>query len=305
MKLAFLFPGQGSQQAGMGAGLVDDPELARLCDVCSEAGGVDLGWLLAEASEADLKLTHNAQPALFFVGVALAVLLARRGIVPSAAAGHSVGEYAALCAGGAISPEDGIRAVVERGRAMADAVPAGTTTMAAVLGLGEEAVRAAIRDRGPIWPANVNTPGQIVIAGEARAVAAAAAPLKEAGARRVVALNVSAAFHSPFMRPAAERLRRALDGLPWRDPALPVVANVDAQAYTSASEIPAKLERQLFSPVLWGACVDALTSLGCDTFLELGPRRALTGMMHELAPDATSASVPGAAAVGALNLAGR
>src|SRR5438445_4501189 len=161
--IAFLFPGQGSQQAGMGAEVLRDPELAELADRCAAAAGIDLRRLLTEADDAELRLTTNAQPSLLFVGVALARLLARRGVRPDAAAGHSVGEYTALCVAGAVSPEDAVRTVVERGRAMAEAAPPGTTSMAAVLGLAPEAVESALDGLAEVWPANYNTPTQIVI----------------------------------------------------------------------------------------------------------------------------------------------
>ena len=274
----------------MGEELLQDPEIAELCRRCSDATGLDLGRLLVQATEDELRLTQNAQPALCFTGVALSLLLRRRGILPAATAGHSVGEYAALCAGGAISPEGALRAVVDRGRAMAEAVPAGETTMAAVLGLPEEAVSAVLRDLDGVWPANLNTPTQVVIAGTVPGVEAAQERLRAAGARRVMPLNVSAAFHTPLMRPAAGRLREALDGLEFAAPTVPVVANVDALPYEGAAGIPDKLETQLYSPVMWRGCVQQLGRLGCDVFIELGPKRALTGMMRELVPGATAAA---------------
>ncbi len=239
-KVAFLFPGQGSQHAGMGAELLTDPEIAELCDSCSRGADVDLRHLLVGADDDELRLTQNAQPALCFMGVALTTLLKRRGIEPEAAAGHSVGEYAALAVGGAVGPPQVIRAVVERGRAMAEAVPAGTSSMAAVLGLDPHAVEVALAGMNDAWPANYNTPTQTVIAGTTAGLEVAARRLQEAGAKRVIPLNVSAAFHTPLMAPAA---------------------------------------------------------VGCDTFIEVGPKRALTGMMRELAPGAKAVAVstpPGA-----------
>lgn len=304
MKVAFIFPGQGSQQPGMGVGLLADPEVAALCRRCSEAVGVDLRRLLTEVGEEELRLTENAQPALCFTGIALGLLLSRRGIRPVATAGHSVGEYAALCVAGALDPEDTIRAVVERGRAMAKAVPAGTTSMAAVLGLDETRVAATLQGLGEVWTANVNTPTQVVIAGSQAGLQAAAAALREAGARRVVPLNVSAAFHSPFMQPAAARLRAALEALPWRQPEAAVISNVDARPHTEASTIPERLERQLYSPVLWAGCVGRLLDMGCEAFLELGPKRTLAGMMRELAPSAQALSAGSPAAIAELDLSG-
>jgi [acyl-carrier-protein] S-malonyltransferase len=294
--IAFLFPGQGSQQAGMGAELLEDPEIRELAGECSEAAAIDLVRLLTAADEDELRLTTNAQPALLFVGVALARLLARRGLSPSAVAGHSVGEYTALCIAGSLSPQEAVKAVVERGRAMAEAAPPGTSSMAAVLGLDAAAVETALIGVPDVWPANYNTPTQTVIAGTMLGLERATERIKEAGSRRVVPLNVAAAFHTPLMEPAGAALRSTLDLLEWRPPAVPVVANLTAAPYEDASAISAALERQLSSPVRWADSVRRLSSLGCDTFWELGPKRALTGMMKELASDASSkaAATPGA-----------
>jgi [acyl-carrier-protein] S-malonyltransferase len=296
-KVAFLFPGQGSQHAGMGSGLLTDTEVAELCDRCSSSAGVDLRHLLISADDDELRLTQNAQPALCFMGVALTLLLHRRGIEPAAAAGHSVGEYAALAAGGAVSTPHVIKAVVERGRAMAEAIPAGASSMAAVLGLDPRAVEVALAGMNDAWPANYNTPTQTVIAGTAAGLEVAARRLQEAGAKRVIPLNVSAAFHTPLMAPAAERLRVALDRIEWRSPRVPVMANLTGRPHQGGDRVPHVMEMQLRSPVRWGACVAALVEMGCDTFIEVGPKRALTGMMRELAPGQTALAVGTPAAV--------
>src|SRR2546425_104186 len=225
-KIAFLFPGQGSQTPDMGAELLTDPEVADLCERCSRSADVDLRHLVIGADDDELRLTQNAQPALCFMGVALTILLQRRGIEPAAAAGHSVGEYAALAAGGAVGAPHVIKAVVERGIAMAGAVPAGTSSMAAVLGLDSQAVEVALAGMNDAWPANYNTPTQTVIAGTTAGLEVAARRLQEAGAKRVIPLNVSAAFHTPLMAPAAERLRTALERIEWRSPRVPVMANL-------------------------------------------------------------------------------
>src|SRR5882672_5702840 len=272
-KIAFLYPGQGSQQPGMGAEMLTDPEVEELCDKCSSSAGVDLRHLLISADDDELRLTQNAQPALCFVGLGLTTLLRRRGIEPAASAGHSVGEYAALAASGAVEATQVIKAVVERGKAMAEAAPSGTSSMAAVLGLDSQAVEVALAGMNDAWPANYNTPTQTVIAGTIAGLEAATKRLQAAGAKRVVPLNVSAAFHTPLVAPAAERLRAALDKIDWRTPRLPV------------------MEKQLRSPVRWAACVQMLVGLGCDTFLEVGPKRALTGMMRELAPQSKAGAV--------------
>jgi [acyl-carrier-protein] S-malonyltransferase len=288
----------------MGAALLEDEEIARLCDRCAQAAGIDLRALLTTTPDDELRLTQNAQPALYFTGVALARILRRQGIEPAATAGHSVGEYAALTAAGAIEPEAGIRAVVERGRAMAEAVPAGTSSMIAVLGLAPDKVEAALIGIQDAWPANYNTPTQVVLGGTRLGLERAGERLRQSGARRVIPLNVSAAFHTMLMEPAADRLRSTLDTLAWQEPAVPVIANLTGAAYAGARYVPQTLEKQLSSPVLWSTCVGTLVEMGCDTFIEVGPGRALTGMMNELAPSAaahavgTPESVVGLAAAG-------
>jgi [acyl-carrier-protein] S-malonyltransferase len=283
-RVAFLFPGQGSQQPGMGTELLQDDEVSALCDRCETFADVELRRLLTTAADDELRLTQNAQPALGFVGIALTMLLRRRGIEPMAAAGHSIGEYTALAAGGAIDAPAVIKAVVERGRAMAEAAPAGTSSMSAVLGLDAQAVEATLAGVDDAWPANYNTPTQTVIAGTVEGLEVATQRLQAAGAKRVIPLNVSAAFHTPLMAPAAQRLRVALDRVEWRAPRIPVMANLTGRQHQGGDRIPHVMEMQLRSPVLWSGCVGALVELGCDTFVEVGPKRALTGMMRELAP---------------------
>jgi [acyl-carrier-protein] S-malonyltransferase len=275
----------------MGVELLLDPEVAELCDRCSSAADVDLRRLLTTADDEELRLTQNAQPALCFVGLGLTLLLRRRGIEPVAAAGHSVGEYAALAASGAVGALQVIKAVVDRGRAMAEATPAGTSSMAAVLGLSPQAVEVALAGMNDAWPANYNTPTQTVIAGTITGLEVATKRLQAAGAKRVVPLTVSAAFHTPLMAPAAERLRAALDRIEWRAPQIPVMANLTGRPHQGGDRIPQVMEMQLRSPVRWAACVLMLVELGCDTFIEVGPKRALTGMMRELATSATAAAV--------------
>jgi [acyl-carrier-protein] S-malonyltransferase len=289
-KIAFLYPGQGSQQPAMGADLLTDPEVSDLCDKCAAAADVDLRHLLTTAGDDELRLTQNAQPALCFVGLGLTLLLLRRGIEPAAAAGHSVGEYTALAVAGSVAAPQVIKAVAERGRAMAEAAPAGTSSMAAVLGLDSAAVEVALAGMNDAWPANFNTPTQTVIAGTMAGLEAATKRLQAAGAKRVLPLNVSAAFHTPLMAPAAERLRAALDRIEWRTPRIPVMANLTGRPHQGGDRIPQVMEMQLRSPVRWAACVQMLAELGCDTFIEVGPKRALTGMMRELAPSATASA---------------
>ncbi|TMF08881.1 MAG: ACP S-malonyltransferase [Chloroflexi bacterium] len=290
-EVAFLFPGQGSQQPGMGVELLQDSEVSELCDECGSAAGIDLPRLLTTADDDELRLTQNAQPALCFAGLALTLLLRRRGIQPVAAAGHSVGEYAALAAAGSLTAPQVIKAVVERGKAMAEAAPAGTSSMAAVLGLDAQAIEVALAGMNDAWPANYNTPTQTVIAGTTTGLEVATQRLQLAGAKRVIPLNVSAAFHTPLMAPAAERLRAALDRIEWRAPRIPVMANLTGRPHQGGDRIPHVMEMQLRSPVRWAACVASLVELGCDAFLEVGPKRALTGMMRELAPGRTAVAV--------------
>ncbi|TAN34496.1 ACP S-malonyltransferase [bacterium] len=286
----------------MGAELLNDPEVAELCDQCGSAAGVDLRHLLITADDDELRLTQNAQPALCFVGIGLTLLLRRRGIEPAAAAGHSVGEYAALAASGAVDAPKVIRAVVERGKAMAEAAPAGTTSMAAVLGIDSQAVEVALAGMNDAWAANYNTPAQTVIAGTMTGLEAATKRLLAAGAKRVIPLNVSAAFHTPLMAPAAERLRAALDQIEWQAPRIPVMANLTGQPHLGGDRIPQVMEMQLRSPVRWAACVRGLVEMGCDAFVEVGPKRALTGMMRDLAPGAAATAVGTPAACQELNL---
>lgn len=275
----------------MGTELLEDEEVARLCDQCASAAGIDLRRLLTAAGDDELRLTQNAQPALCFMGVGLTLLLRRRGVEPFAAAGHSVGEYTALAASGAVGAPQVIKAVVDRGRAMAEAAPAGTSSMAAVLGLDAPAVEVALAGMSDAWPANYNTPTQTVIAGTMTGLEVATQRLQVAGAKRVIPLNVSAAFHTPLMAPAAERLRAALDRIEWRAPGIPVMANLTGRPHQGGDRIPHVMEMQLRSPVRWSACVASLLELGCDHFVEVGPKRALTGMMRELASGKTAVAV--------------
>jgi [acyl-carrier-protein] S-malonyltransferase len=275
----------------MGTELLQDEEVSALCDRCESFADVALRRLLTIADDDELRLTQNAQPALCFVGIALTTLLRRRGIEPASAAGHSVGEYAALAAAGAIDAPHVIKAVVERGRAMAQAAPAGTSSMSAVLGLDAQAVEVALAGMNDAWPANYNTPTQTVIAGTITGLEVATQRLQVAGAKRVIPLNVSAAFHTPLMAPAAEQLRAALDRVEWRAPRIPVMANLTGRHHQGGDRIPHVMEMQLRSPVRWSACVGSLAELGCDTFVEVGPKRALTGMMRELAPGRAASAV--------------
>lgn len=288
----------------MGAELLEDGEIGELADRCSDYARIDLRRLLTTADDEELKLTQNAQPALLFMGVALARLLNRRGIEPDAAAGHSVGEYTALCVTGALQPQEAVRAVVERGRAMADAAPAGTTGMIAVLGLPPDQIEAALIGVPDVWPANYNTPAQTVVGGTVLGLQRATERLQEAGAKRVIPLNVSAAFHTPLVEPAGAYLRGAFELIDWQKPRVAVIANLTAEVYGEPETFAVILERQLSSPVRWADCVRKLSELGCDAFLEVGPRRALTGLMKELVPGAFAAAVSSPQAIAELSVPG-
>ena len=283
-KVAFLFPGQGSQHAGMGTEILQDPDVAALAERCRHL--VDLRHLLIAADDEELRLTNNAQPALCFAGIALTMLLRRAGVEPAAAAGHSVGEYAALEAAGVLTPEDAIRAVTERGLAMAEAVPAGETSMAAVLGMDPGALAGVLESVEEVWPANFNTPTQTVIGGSILGLSEATEKLQAAGARRVIPLNVSAAFHTPFVVPAARRLRAFLDTIEFNKPRIPVISNLTGTPYEDGADFPALLELQLQSAVRWSDGIRALRALGITDFVEVGPKKALSGMIRDLAPGA-------------------
>ena len=275
----------------MGASFVDDPAWA-LVGEASDAAGRDVGHLLLEADASELVETRNAQLGTFVHSMVVLDALRRRGHEPSAVAGHSLGELSALCAAGVVSFADGVRLVVERGESMQVCTTERTGTMAAVLGLDEDAVAMACENAGgEVWVANVNAPGQVVIAGDPGAVEAAGAAAKDVGAKRVMPLEVSGAFHTSFMAPAAERLSAAVARAELRDTEVPVVANVDAAVHRSATDWPHLIERQLVSPVRWAASVDTLVGLGADTFVEVGPGAVLTGTIKRIARDAARHTV--------------
>jgi [acyl-carrier-protein] S-malonyltransferase len=289
--LCFVFPGQGSQEPAMGAAFVDDPAWGLVAEA-SAAAGRDVARLLLEADASELVETRNAQLGTFVHSMVALDALRRSGLEPDAVAGHSLGELSALCAAGVVPFADAVRLVVERGESMQACTTQRTGTMAAVLGLDEEAVSAACTaSGGEVWVANINAPGQVVIAGDPGAVAAAGAAAKDAGAKRVMPLDVSGAFHTGFMAPAAERLAQAVARTSFRDADVPVVANVDAAVHRSAADWPDLLDRQLVSPVRWAASVETLVGLGATTFVEVGPGAVLTGTIKRISKDAARHSV--------------
>ncbi len=289
--LAFTFPGQGSQRSGMGAAWADHPSW-EIVQEASEVAGRDLAGLLVEASMETLTLTANAQLATMLQSLVMLDAVERLGIAPSACAGHSLGEYTALVASGAISFEDGIRMVIARGEAMNRAAEDAPGTMAAVLGLSDDDAEAACqRAEGDAWVANYNAPGQVVIAGTHEAVSTASKHAKEMGGRRVMPLPVSGAFHTPLMGAARPALRKALDDARFSAPEVAVVANVDARVHDDPVQWPNLLSAQLCSPVRWRQSVEALSGLGITTLVELGPGGVLSGLARRIVPEARALSV--------------
>ena len=276
--LAFTFPGQGSQRPGMGRPW-QDHESWELVDEASEIAGRDVGALLCDSDAEELKDTRNSQLTTFVSSLMVLDAVQRIGIDASFCAGHSLGEYTALTATGALGFDDGIRLVSERAAAMHDAGTAEPGTMAAVLGLDDDQVQVAcdLAD-ADVWVANYNAPGQVVIAGSLDGVDAASAKAKELGAKRVMSLPVSGAFHTPFMAPARERLREAIAAAEPRDADIPVVSNVDAAAHDRGEEWSSLLSAQLSSPVRWKQGLLTLSAAGVTDFAELGPGGVLTGM---------------------------
>jgi [acyl-carrier-protein] S-malonyltransferase len=288
-RLAFCFPGQGSQAVGMGRGFHEASAAARaLFEEASDALSLDVAQLCFEGPEAALQLTANTQPAILTVSMAAARALAERGLAPGITAGHSLGEYSALVVAGALSFPDALRVVRHRGEFMQDAVPVGTGAMAALLGLPLAVVEAACREAaaGPpaevVEVANVNSPGQIVIAGHKAAVERAVGLAARQGGRRSVMLPVSAPFHCRLMAPAAERLAAVLATVKVGAPEVPVVRNVDAGLTTAPDQVVPFLIRQVTSPVRWTDCVARMAGEGATTFLEVGPGRVLTGLLKRI-----------------------
>lgn len=289
--LAFTFPGQGSQRPGMGRPWADHDSWELVAEA-SEVAERDVARLLLDADADELRDTRNAQLTTFVSSLMVLDAVERLGIEPSFCAGHSLGEYTALTATGALGFDEGVRLVCERSDAMHHAGNDNVGTMAAVLGLDDDQVEVACRRAdNDVWVANFNAPGQVVIAGSPEGVAAASAFAKELGAKKVMPLQVSGAFHTPFMAPARDRLRKAIADANPRDTEVPVISNVDSLAHDAGAEWSSLLSAQLSSPVRWKHCLLTMSELGVRDFVELGPGGVLTGMAKRTVDGARTISV--------------
>ena len=289
-KIAYIFPGQGSQAVGMGKDLFDNFQASReVFEAADDALGFSLSEMCFSGEEADLQLTANTQPAILTVSVAAYKAMKAEGFpVPDLVAGHSLGEYSALVAAGVLDFAEAVKTVRKRGTYMQDAVPVGVGGMAAILGSDIETIKAVCAEtaQGQVCsPANINSPSQVVRAGQAEAVDRACEMLKERGAKRAVKLNVSAPFHCSLMMPAQELLATELAQISYSEPLCPVVHNVDAEVNTEAGSVRESLTLQVSSPVLWSDSVETLVTNGVDTFIEVGPGKVLSGLVRQINRD--------------------
>lgn len=289
--IAFTFPGQGSQRPGMGRAWSGHPSWELVAEA-SDAAGRDVGHLLLDADEDELRPTHNSQLATMVSSLIVLDAVERLGVQPAVYAGHSLGEYTALVASGAVSFEDGIRLVVERGEAMQIAAEEHPGAMALVRGLDDDKVERLCDDvDDDVWVANFNGPGLVVIAGRPDALETAAANATRTGADEIIPLQVGGAFHTPYMTPARDRVAKAIGATELRAPDLPVVANVDALPHHDAGDWPDLLRAQLCSPVRWRQSLYALDEMGATTYLELGPGQSLTASTTRTVPGSRALSV--------------
>ena len=294
-KVAFLFPGQGSQAAGMGKDAAESyDEARRVFEVADEALGFSLSTLCFEGPEEELKLTQNTQPAILATSIALYEVLHASGAKADYVAGHSLGEYSALVAAGALELRDAVLVVRNRGRYMQEAVPVGVGAMAALIGLSVDEVEGVCRDAAEgevVEPANLNGGRQVVIAGNQAAVSRACELAKQRGARRALLLAVSAPFHCRLMAPAAERLKPDLDATSFSALRVPLFTNVDAKPIERGEDARQALVRQVASPVRWEEIIQAMASAGVRRFVEIGPGKVLAGLVRKIVPDVETFSV--------------
>ncbi len=284
MKIAFCYPGQGVQQIGMAEGFVKaDAKYADMITAASKAADLDMNKLLFEPNE-DINITEYTQPALVTACCIITDALVSAGYKPEVTAGLSLGEYCSLYAAGALSFEDAVRLTRIRGRLMSSEVPAGEGSMAAIIGLDKEAVESVTNTIEGVWPANFNCPGQIVITGKKEAVAEAMPRLKDAGAIKVVELNVSGPFHSPLLKGAGEKLGKELENVELGDLKIPYYANVNASKVTDKAQIKELLKEQVYSPVRWEQTLYELEKEGVDTIIEVGPGRTIAGFVRKTVP---------------------
>jgi [acyl-carrier-protein] S-malonyltransferase len=289
-KTAFLFPGQGSQKVGMGSDLLEaSPEVFdRYLKQADDASGLPIRQLCLEGPIEDLTATNAAQPALFATSLAVLEVARDQGLRPDFVAGHSLGEYTAAVASGALGVEDGMQLVSQRGRLMAGIQSERPGAMAAIIGLPRDKVEELCSEasaEGSVAPANLNTPEQIVCSGEEAAVEKLLELAEAAGADKAIRLKVGAAFHSELMEPVQRKMAEAMAGVSWSDPETPMVGNATAELKTTGDQVREALIAQIASPVLWVDCTRTLTENGCDTFLELGSGRVLSGLVRQIDPE--------------------